>query len=101
MICPGCQTLNFREYKFCRECGQKLEPPTAAQSANTTALPSAPASDDAQIQHLLDEGFLAYDAGRLSDAALACQGALALRPDSTAAHSLLGLIYERQGELPD
>jgi tetratricopeptide (TPR) repeat protein len=64
---------------------------------------AAPAmvDDDAQVQRLLDEAFRALDAGNLSDAALACQGALALRPESTAAHSLLGLVYERQGELHD
>jgi tetratricopeptide (TPR) repeat protein len=101
MICPGCRTLNFRDYKFCRECGHKLDSPAPAQVTVSLAAPPAMADDDAQVYRLLDEAFRAMDAGNLSDAALACQGALALRPESTAAHSLLGLVYERQGELHD
>jgi tetratricopeptide (TPR) repeat protein len=57
--------------------------------------------DDAKLQQLLDMAFLAYEAGNLGEAALACQGALAIRPESTAAHSLLGLVYEKQGQVPD
>lgn len=101
MICPGCQTLNFREYKFCRECGQQLAAPPPAQPTMALDAVPVPVNDDLQMQRLLDEAFRALDAGSLSDAALACQGALALRPESTAAHSLLGLVYERQGEIAD
>jgi len=101
MICPGCQTLNFRDYKFCRECGHKLELPAPAQPTMMLTAQAAAASDDAQVQQLLDEAFRSLENGALGDAALACQGALALRPESTAAHSLLGLVYERQGNVPD
>jgi hypothetical protein len=101
MICPGCQTLNFRDYKFCRECGHKLELPPPAQPTMALDAAPVPVNEDVQVQRLLDEAFRALEAGNLSDAALACQGALALRPESTAAHSLLGLVYERQGGIPD
>src|SRR5947209_7456822 len=101
MICPGCNTLNLRDHKFCRECGRKLAPLPSQDLTVAMAASAAATSDDVQVQRLLDEAFLAFDSGRLSDAALACHGALALRPESTAAHSMLGLIYERQGDLLD
>src|SRR5262245_23706430 len=98
MICPGCNTLNLRDHKFCRECGHKLDRLPSQDLTQQMAASVAAASDDVQVQRLLEESFLAFDAGRLSDAALACHGALAIRPESTAAHSMLGLIYEQQGD---
>jgi tetratricopeptide (TPR) repeat protein len=101
MICPGCRTLNFRDYKYCRECGRKLDPP--APASLTLAMNAAADADDdeAALQQFLETAFREFDAGNYSTAALACQGALAIRPESTAAHSLLGLVYERQGEMQD
>src|SRR5947209_7725459 len=101
MICPGCNTLNFRDYKFCRECGRKLDAPSPAQVTQAMQAQGLPDGDDAQVQLRLDQAFQAFDVGELNEAARACQEALSLRPDSTAGHSLLGLIYERQGQLTD
>jgi hypothetical protein len=65
-------------------------------------IPGAPIEQDhpqdAQVKALLDSAFYAFDDGRYPDARAACRGALALRPDSTAAHSLLGLICEKEGK---
>jgi len=52
-----------------------------------------------KIQQLLDEALTHESEGRLHEAALACEGVLVLDPANTSAHSLLGLIYEKQGDL--
>jgi Tetratricopeptide repeat len=97
MICPSCKTLNFRDTKFCRECGQKLAVPSTPPALDATRL-SLGNPEDVQVPALLHQAFTAFEAGQTTDARLACQSALALRPDSTAAHSLLGLIYEKEGK---
>ncbi|HEU4751504.1 MAG TPA: tetratricopeptide repeat protein [Armatimonadota bacterium] len=92
MVCPSCQTLNFRDFKFCRECGTHLP------------LPDPNSPDDglsSQVERLLEQAFTLLDQGSADEAALAAQGALALNPDSASAHSILGLIYERQGRKTD
>jgi tetratricopeptide (TPR) repeat protein len=63
----------------------------------TSAL-DLPHPQDAQVRALLESAFAAFDAGRYPDARAGCQAALALRPDSTAAHSLLGLVCEKEGK---
>jgi hypothetical protein len=97
MICPSCKTLNFRDTKFCRECGEKLAVPAPPPNLDATRL-SLGNPEELQVQALLNQAFTEFDGGRTIDARLACQAALALRPDSTAAHSLLGLIYEKEGK---
>jgi len=52
-----------------------------------------------KIQQLLDEALTHESEGRWQEAILACEGVLVLDPANTSAHSLLGLIYEKQGEL--
>lgn len=96
MICPSCKSLNFRDTKFCRECGEKLAVPAPANLDATRLSLGNP--EELQVQALLNQAFTEFDGGRTTDARLACQAALALRPDSTAAHSLLGLIYEKEGK---
>lgn len=100
MICPSCKTLNFRDTKFCRECGQKLAAPPSPPALDATQL-SLGNPEDAQVQALLHQAFTAFEGGQTTDVRLACQAALALRPDSTAAHSLLGLIYEKEGKVAE
>jgi tetratricopeptide (TPR) repeat protein len=56
---------------------------------------------DATVQSLLEQAFAAFEAGQIADARMACESALSLRGESSAAHSLLGLIYEKQGRRAD
>ena len=96
MFCSSCGSKNAAESNFCRKCGLKLE-----------ALPSAKISEeefdrampeDEQVAALLE---LAYRRRKESDVAGAiglCKEVLALRPDSTTAHGLLGQLYEQTGD---
>jgi hypothetical protein len=100
MVCSNCSTVNFRDHKYCRECGRPLaqaaSPWDPTRMDGTIAL-NGGHPQDAQVQALLEQAFTAFEAERLADARLACQSALALRGQSSAAHSLLGLIYEKEG----
>jgi hypothetical protein len=104
MVCSNCNTQNFRDHKFCGECGRPL--PRAAEPWDQTRMDGYVAlngghAQDTQVQALLEQAFLAFEAGQLADARLACQSVLALRGESSAAHSLLGLIYEKEGRRAD
>jgi tetratricopeptide (TPR) repeat protein len=99
MICSNCNTLNFRDYKYCRECGHPL--PRLMECPLDLTQMSVGHPPDAQVKALLERAFTAYEAGATADARMACQAALALRGESSAAYSLLGLIYEREGRLAE
>lgn len=101
MICSNCKTLNFRDYKYCRECGRPLPRPALGASDVTRMQEPGGHPQDEQVRALLERAFAAFEAGETTDARLACQSALALRGESSAAHSLLGLIYEREGKIEE
>lgn len=50
-----------------------------------------------ELKRCLDEAFKAFEAGQDERARRLCRQALSLDPDSTTAHSLMGLLYEREG----
>ena len=91
MLCPKCRSWNFRDYRFCRECGAKLDPA------------STPPDDtvDPRVEELLRQAFGALDRGELDTSLNKIQEALALQPGSAPAHSALGAIYERRGMIPE
>jgi hypothetical protein len=91
MLCPQCRSWNFRDYRFCRECGGKLDP---------AAVP-ADESVDPRVEELLHHAFTALDQGELDLALNKVQEALALQPGSAPAHSALSSIYERRGMIPE
>lgn len=86
MVCSQCHTPNFRDYKYCRECGSRLE----------SVEPASP-NDAAEVESLVRHAFAQMEQGELTRALATVQAALAHDPESPAAHSALGLIYERQG----
>jgi tetratricopeptide (TPR) repeat protein len=94
MVCSQCQTPNFRDYKYCRECGLRLE-----RGPESSSLPVP--SDEVEIERLLEHAFAALDRGEADRALGSVQAALARDPESAAAHSVLGLVYERMGRIPD
>ena len=67
-------------------------------SVPQTNLPSI-ATNATDAGQLLREGQLLYETGKFSDAELILKAALALRPDSQAAHNYLDLIEKRQHPL--
>ncbi len=53
--------------------------------------------DERELKRILDEAFQAFEAGEDDLARRLCREALSLDPDSGTAHSLMGLLYEREG----
>src|SRR5436190_212351 len=93
MNCPSCRMGNSRESKYCRECGTRLAPPTAGATAGgPPPLPGSP-----RVEQLLEQVLQALDRGDTEEALGLAQAALALDPQSAAAHSALATVYERQG----
>lgn len=92
MVCSQCQTSNPDYHSYCYACGRRV-----AVAVRPAPAPQPATSDDeAQVEALLEEAFLALESGDFDAAINAAQTALALAPDSESAHSVLGLIYERQ-----
>lgn len=91
MVCSQCHTPNFRDYKYCRECGNRLE---AAEAAG-------PVDEHAEVEQLLQHAFTQMDQGELEKALGTVQAALARDPENPSAHAALGLVYERQGLVQD
>jgi tetratricopeptide (TPR) repeat protein len=99
MFCTQCGAYNTDDSRFCHQCGHRLQPERKIPTLDESAFQIDSPEQQEKIQRLLDEA-LAHEAeGRLHEAALACEGVLVLDPANTSAHSLLGLIYEKQGEL--
>lgn len=95
MFCTSCGTKNSADANFCKECGQRLSRETAriSEEAFERALP-----DEEQVSALLERAYRLRRAGDMAAAIALCEEALQLRQTSTSAHSLLGQLYESQGE---
>lgn len=89
MVCAQCHTANADDNKFCTECGLRL--------AGAPHLP--PASPE--VTQLLARAFSLLEQGNLSEAHTAVDAALALDPESSSAHSLRGVLFERQGRVAE
>lgn len=55
----------------------------------------------AELKRHLDEAFRAFEAGDDGTARRLCREALSIDPESSTAHSLMGLLYEREGRLSE
>ncbi|HUV03795.1 MAG TPA: tetratricopeptide repeat protein [Armatimonadota bacterium] len=92
MQCKNCGTVNDANSKFCKECGRKLESPAPRQALTPDA--------HVRIGELIYNAYKHREAGRIQEAILACQGALALNDGSASAHALLGSLYQLKGDIP-
>jgi tetratricopeptide (TPR) repeat protein len=106
MYCIDCGTKNPKESKFCRECGRKmlsmedvvrLKPIDSSQPQPHNIEPVEPSHESEEVRRLLDMAFWHNEAGHVNASMIACEAALALDPNSTSALSLLGCLYEKQG----
>ncbi|HYK20376.1 MAG TPA: tetratricopeptide repeat protein, partial [Pyrinomonadaceae bacterium] len=52
-----------------------------------------------QAQQFIDEGLAAFDRGDTTAARAAFEKALSLKPDELTAHTYLGIIADRAGDL--
>lgn len=95
MFCTACGTKNGPDSNYCKQCGHRLEKPTQKISETdfARALP-----EDEQVNALLERAYQLRKEGDLGAAIGLCREAAQLRPESTSAHSLLGRLYERQGD---
>lgn len=99
MFCTQCGAYNTDDSRFCHQCGHRLQPERKIPTLDESAFQLDSPEQQEKIQQLLDEALTHESEGRLHEAALACEGVLVLDPANTSAHSLLGLIYEKQGDL--
>lgn len=91
MECKNCGTVNDQDGKFCKECGSRLD---------SESLPTGSSSDShVRIGELIYAAYKYKENGKIEDAMLACQGALALNSNNAQAHSLLASLYEFRGDL--
>jgi tetratricopeptide (TPR) repeat protein len=91
--CAKCGTESPDDARFCRACGNTLVGGEGDQGETPTRL-----TPEERARRLLEQAFRLSEEGRVLAAIEACQEAAALNPSSTSAHSLLGTLYERQGD---
>ena len=98
MYCTRCGTNNAKTAKFCRECGRRLElgVPQPTEEEQVEEQPE----EVGKVGELAHQAFQSFEAGSLDDAVKLCYDALRIDPRSTDAHSLLGRVLERKGDLP-
>ncbi len=99
MYCQDCNTGNSVDNKYCKECGAKINSGYRTMMLSIQDLPLHQSDEDVEaLTRLLDMAFWHNQAGNTEAAITACEAALAVNPSSTTAHSLLGTLYEKQGE---
>ncbi len=90
--CPKCGQDSPDQARFCRFCGNRLGTGAGAEAVDPDLTP------EQRAQRLLEEAFRLSEQGRILAAIQTCQQALQLNSNSTSAHSLLGTLYQRQGD---
>lgn len=99
MYCQDCNTGNSVDSKYCKECGAKINSGYRTMMLSIQDLPLHQSDEDVEkLTRLLDMAFWHNQAGNADAAIIACEAALAVNPHSTTAHSLLGTLFEKQGE---
>ncbi|MDH7601227.1 MAG: tetratricopeptide repeat protein [Armatimonadota bacterium] len=96
MKCPRCGTVNGKTNRFCRGCGLKLEGLQAQQPRQ--AATDAAERDELAVGEQLFEIWQLYSQGDMDTALTQVKQVLEQAPDSSSAHSLLALIYERKAD---
>ena len=84
MFCTQCGTRNQDDARFCKDCGVKVEVAPKLEEADFAMLQKP----EDRVDDLLVQAFRRSELGDLDGAVESCREALAVRPDSTSAHSL-------------
>ncbi len=99
MHCHDCNTANTVDSKYCKECGAKINEGYRTMMLSVQDLPLGQSDETLdRLTRLLDMAFWHNEAGNLAAAITASEAALAINPNSTTAHSLLGSLYEKKGD---
>lgn len=95
MYCTGCGAKYSPDSHFCRECGHKIEaaPHKISEEEYDRALP-----EDERVTALMERAYRFRKSGELNAAIALCQEAISIKPDSAAAHSMLGQLCESIGD---
>ena len=109
MFCLQCGTENVEDSKYCKECGALVGSPVGT---NVRGLPvrsrlsphiaedlGADDGGNSQLRRLTELALWHSQAGNVPAAILSCETALLIEPDNATALSLLGCLYERQGQI--
>jgi len=99
VYCHDCNTANTVDSKYCKECGAKINDGYRTMMLSVQDLPLGQSEETLdRLTRLLDMAFWHNEAGNVAAAITASEAALAINPNSTTAHSLLGSLYEKKGE---
>lgn len=82
-VCPYCEAINRKDSRYCRNCGARI--PTASAK---------------EIAHVLLSVSLHLANKKYAEAERECRWVIENDPFNADAHSLLGDILERKGDLP-
>ncbi len=96
MFCGNCGTRNTPDAIFCKHCGQKLDNDRTRSLSEDDFQDMKPAEES--VGELLALAFAKEQKGDMAAAIENCEKALKLMPNSTSAHSLLGMLYKKQGD---
>ncbi len=95
MYCTQCGTRNPDDANFCQKCGRQIG--RAIRPLDDAEYSVLQQPED-RVGDLLATAFKRREQGDMEGAIRACATALQVRPESTSAHSLLGMLFEEQGE---
>ena len=107
MKCEQCGHENPEGVEACEQCGQPLAAAGAAAAQQPEPNPQPDPEperpgtkfDPVHSEQMLHEAFRLSDEGKLDDAIAAAEEAVAANPGSTSAHSVLGTLLHRKGEI--
>src|SRR5437764_2497598 len=96
MFCTECGTKNTADANFCKKCGHKMDKHPAPPISEEDMVRLAPT--DEKLSRMMVLAFERNEAGDVDGAISDCREALEFAPDSTSAHSLMGMLYEKKGD---
>ena len=98
MFCTSCGTKNAADSNFCRQCGSKVEKPSASKINPDDFERALP--EDEQTMALLERAYSLRKSGDLDGAIILCEQSLRLHTESTSTHSLLGHCMKKRAIAP-
>lgn len=98
MICPSCEARNSGSSAYCLRCGASLEAATQESDPGGSTDALTPVVEDTPAL-LVSEAAAQLAEGQSEQAIENCRRAIALNPGLAEAHAVLGMAYEREGNL--
>jgi len=88
IVCNLCQSQNGLDSKFCKNCGTALPDQVVKEAQD-------------KFDKMVQEGYGLFNQGRTAEATLVAQTCIRENQQSANAYSLLGMCYERTGQLAE